>query len=602
MSFRYRLALFLIVTLAAVQGFTAICAYTYLRASLVDKAKRELVDATNMFMRQLDILSERVTGDVEILSLDYALRQAIAQQDHGTELSALRNHGRRVGATRMMLVGLDGMISADTGAVNSSGDAFAYSDVLANAASAGESTALANIGGNVYWIVVVPVRAPVVIAFIAACIPVDDALLEKLRTLSTVSRSIALATTNRAGRWQIVGRTANGPKNIPLPETVAGFGRAQTVSGDNGDYLTVTTRLNATKGSAPIVAVLAYPLDETFAAYRAVVLPVLFVLMLALIAAVSGALYVVRRASRPLEELAGTARRIARGDYTPPPLLAQKDEIGQLSQALTTMTQSIAEREAALTSAIASLELARNEAVSASNAKSQFLTNMSHELRTPLNAIVGFGEMLHQQVLGPLGLPRYVEYAGDICASGQHLLGLVSRMLDLADVETGALDIAQNKFDAGDLLAQCVASVRLAATKANVGLSIRGELQHWKIAGDAPRLRQTFTNILQNAVKFTPPKGQVTVSAVVESAGLVVRIQDMGVGMRAEDIALVTRPFHRLRHALDGRHQGAGLGLPYAHAIVALHGGTLTIRSAPHAGTTVVIALPLAQAKVSEAA
>ena len=73
MSFRYRLALFLIVTLAAVQGFTAICAYTYLRASLVDKAKRELVDATNMFMRQLDILSERVTGDVEILSLDYAL-------------------------------------------------------------------------------------------------------------------------------------------------------------------------------------------------------------------------------------------------------------------------------------------------------------------------------------------------------------------------------------------------------------------------------------------------------------------------------------------------------------------------------------------------
>jgi signal transduction histidine kinase len=83
---------------------------------------------------------------------------------------------------------------------------------------------------------------------------------------------------------------------------------------------------------------------------------------------------------------------------------------------------------------------------------------------------------------------------------------------------------------------------------------------------------------------------------------LVVRIEDTGVGMREEDIAVVTRPFHRLRHALDGRHQGAGLGLPYAHAIVALHGGTLTIKSALDVGTTVEIVLPRAAADVSEAA
>jgi len=602
MGFRYRLALFLVVTLAAVQALTALCAYTYLRASLVDKAKRELVDATNMFMRQLDILSERVTGDVEILSLDYALRQAIAQQDYGTELSALRNHGRRVGATRMMLVGLDGNISADTGAANASGRAFPYSDILSNASSSGESTALANLDGKVFWIVVVPVRAPVAIAFIAACIPVDNALLEKLRTLSTVSRSIALATTDREGRWTVVGRTVNGPKTIPLPSTAAAFGGAQTVSGDNGDFLTVTTRLDATKDSAPVLAVLSYPLNEAFAAYQSVLMPVLIVLALALLAAVAGAFLVVRRVSRPLEALAGAARRIAKGDYAPPPLLAQHDEIGQLSQALSTMTGSIAEREAALTSAISSLEVARNEAVSANEAKSQFLTNMSHELRTPLNAIVGFGEMLHQQVLGPVGVPRYVEYAADICASGQHLLGLVSRMLDLADVEDGTLNLTRGSIDGGDLLSQCVASVRLAATKAKVELSFFDNSGQWRLAGDAPRLRQAITNVLQNAVKFTLAGGRVTVSAAGDAAQFVVRIEDTGVGMRKEDIALVTRPFHRLRRALDGQHQGAGLGLPYAHAIIALHGGTLKIKSVLEVGTTVEIVLPLAIAGKSEAA
>ena len=602
MSFRYRLALFLVVTLTAIQAATAICAYTYLRASLVDKAKHELVDATGNFMRQLDTLSQRVAGDVEILSLDYALRQAIAQQDYGTELSALRNHGRRVGATRMMLVGLNGSITADTGAANAAGRAFPYSDILGRAANSGESTALANLEGKVYWIVVVPVRAPVPIAFIAACIPVDDALLEKLRSLSSMSRSIALATANRAGRWKIVGRTANGPTTIALPETAAGFAGTQAVSGDDGDYLTVTARLSAARDSAPVLAVLAYPINEAFAAYRAIVVPVLIVLAAALLAAVGGALLVVRSASRPLEALAGAARRIAEGDYAPPPLLAQRDEIGQLSQALNTMTQSIAEREAALTSAIGALEIARNEAISASEAKSQFLTNMSHELRTPLNAIVGFGEMLQQQVLGPLGVPRYIEYANDICTSGQHLLGQVSRMLELADVEAGTLTLTKRDIDAGDLLTKCVASVKLAATISNVTLSYSGATQVQRLTGDAPRLAQAITNILQNAVKFTPAGGCVLVSAGTENGRFVIRIEDTGIGMNEDDIALVTRPFYRLRHALDGRHQGAGLGLPYAHAIIGLHGGKLKIKSIVQAGTTVEIVLPLASPNISAAA
>src|SRR5665213_1742839 len=145
MGFRHRLALFLIVTLAAVQVLTALVAYSYLRHSLVEKAKVELTAATGVFLRQLGVLSERAADDVEVLSLDYALRQAIAQHDYQTELSALRNHGRRIGATRMILVGLDGAIAADTGAPMSAGRPFAYADLMDDSAVAGERTALATL-------------------------------------------------------------------------------------------------------------------------------------------------------------------------------------------------------------------------------------------------------------------------------------------------------------------------------------------------------------------------------------------------------------------------------------------------------------------------
>ncbi len=601
MGFRHRLALFLVVTLAAVQILTALVAYTYLRHSLVEKAKADLSAATGVFTRQLGILSERVADDVEVLSLDYALRQAIAQSDHGTELSALRNHGRRVGATRMMLIGLDGTISADTGAPNVYGGPFAFSGLLDESAMSGERTAMETLHGKIYWIVVVPIRAPVPIAFIAACIPVDDTLLEKLRALSTVPRSIALASLAANGRWMVLARTANSPRNIPLPAARDIASKTASVFDDRGDeFLTVTANLKSASHSQPVIAVLGYPMAEAFAAYRAVVQPVLLVLAGALFVAVALAMLVVRGMSRPLETLAASARRIAAGDYASPPSLGKRDEVGQLSGALIAMTRSIAEREAALTSAIASLEIARDQAVQANEAKSQFLANMSHELRTPLNAIMGFGEMLHHEVLGPLGVARYREYAGDICDSAQRLLALVSRMFDLAEVEAGRLTIEHKKISLGSVLQEAVGALRAAAQQAGINLTLSDEALP-EIEGDGTKLRLALISILHNAVKFTPAGGSVKVSAHAGASGIVMRIADSGVGMRAEDIAVVVRPFHRLRSAFDGKHQGAGLGLPFAKAIVELHGGMLHIESTPGVGTTVEVRLPR-QAKMSVAA
>jgi len=602
MGFRHRLALFLVVTLAAVQLLTGLVAYYYLRSSLLEQAKTELTAATGVFQRQLGMLSERVADDVQVLSLDYALRQAIAQHDHGTELSALRNHGRRVGATRMMLVGLDGRIDADTGAPGISGNAFSYSDLLDDSATTSEQTSLATLGNKIYWVVVTPVRAPVAIAFIAAWIPIDDAMLAKLGGLSDIPLSIALAAKIQ-NRWNVLARTNNGPSNAALASAPLERGREVTLDDSKrGEFFTVATALKTVSHSAPVAAVLGYPLAEAFSAYRAIVWPVLFFLAFALLLAVGGALFVVRNASRPLETLATTARRIAKGDYTPPPRLNGKDEIAQLSGALTVMTQSIADRETALTEMIGELEVARNEAVKANDAKSQFLANMSHELRTPLNAIVGFGEMLHQEILGPLGVARYREYAGDILSSGRRLLVLVSRMLDLAEVETGKFVIERKTLSAASALHQAVVAIRPIADKAGVRLLFESDNETSQVEGDAAKLLQAFTSILHNAVKFTPSGSDVCASLKVEPTGIAIRIADSGVGMSEADLEVVTRPFHRLRSALDGQHQGAGLGLPLAKAIIELHGGMLSIKSTSGSGTTVDIRLPAAGLRMSDAA
>jgi signal transduction histidine kinase len=599
MTFRRRLALFLIVTLIGVQVLSAAIGYAFLRHSLVEKGKRELTAEAAVFTRQLNVLSERATEGVEVLSLDYALRQAIAQRDYDTELSALRNHGHRIGATRMLLVGLDGKIAADTGAPFEQGGAFVYSDLLSEAAVDNRGTALATIDGRVYWIVAVPVLAPVPIAFIAACIPVDNALLDKLRAMSVEQRSIALATRTN-GTWQVVARTKDYT-NVTLPSRHAI--EASVVATHSREFLTVTAPLETATHSAPVFVILDYPLDEALAPYLAIAKPILAVVAGALVLALIGSMLIVRTFSQPLEQLAATARRIAGGDYTKPERLKQRDELGHLSDALINMTQSIAEREAALTSAIDSLEIARNEAVRANEAKSHFLANMSHELRTPLNAIVGFGEMLHQEVLGPLGVKRYGEYAGDIVGCGHHLLSLVAKMLDLADFEAGRLEIKREAVSLVTLLGNSITLLQPLADKAGVELRIAGDIAALpELAGDPGKLGTAIHGVLNNAVKFTPKGGKISVSAVRAKGAIRLAVEDTGIGMEPEDVAFVVRPFHRLRSALDGQHQGTGLGLPFAKAIVDQHGGTLTIYSVPGEGTRVEIVLPLAANALSDAA
>jgi two-component system, cell cycle sensor histidine kinase PleC len=223
-----------------------------------------------------------------------------------------------------------------------------------------------------------------------------------------------------------------------------------------------------------------------------------------------------------------------------------------------------------------------------------FLANMSHELRTPLNAIIGFGEMMHRGIMGPLGSPAYKEYAQHIHESGMHLLSLVEEMLDLAKVEAGKLQIERVPTQPGTLLSESLMMLRSTAEAAEVEIVVDRDSSRWpQLEGDPVKLKQVFVNLIGNAIKFTPAGGRVTISALFDRDRLRIRIRDTGVGIRTQDIPLVMQPFYRVDPALDSKHQGAGLGLPFAKSVIELHGGTLDIESEVGSGTTVSLTLPL---------
>ena len=288
-------------------------------------------------------------------------------------------------------------------------------------------------------------------------------------------------------------------------------------------------------------------------------------------------------------------------------------EIGHLGATFNAMADALAARYAAQQRAEKDLrelnatlesrvEERTIELANANRAKSMFLANMSHELRTPLNAIIGFGEMIHREIMGPIGVAAYKDYAQHIHESGMHLLSLVEEMLDLAKVEAGKLQIERVATRPGALLAESLIMLSSTAEAARVEIVVEGDPSTWPVLeGDPVKLKQIFVNLIGNAIKFTPAAGQVTVSAEIDEGGLHIRIRDTGIGMCTTDIPLVLQPFYRVNSVLDSKHQGAGLGLPFAKSVVELHGGTLAIESELGVGTTVTVTLPLVSRMVEAA-
>ncbi len=233
----------------------------------------------------------------------------------------------------------------------------------------------------------------------------------------------------------------------------------------------------------------------------------------------------------------------------------------------------------------------KTRAEDANQAKSKFLANMSHELRTPLNAIIGFSEIMESGMFGSLGADKYHEYCRDIRQSGQYLLEVINDILDMSKIEAGRMRLDFEDIELEHLLADAMRVV--SARAADKHLTLSAEIApaiHFK--ADRRALKQIALNLLSNAVKFTPEGGQVTVRGRLSGGAITIAIKDTGIGIEKEALRKLGRPFEQVESQLTKSHQGSGLGLAIAKSLTELHGGRMRIRSAPGAGTLVVVHLP----------
>ena len=244
-----------------------------------------------------------------------------------------------------------------------------------------------------------------------------------------------------------------------------------------------------------------------------------------------------------------------------------------------------AERDAA--------ERARRQAEEANRAKSRFLAAMSHELRTPLNAIMGFSEIISAEMLGPVQVERYKEYAHDIHRSGSYLLNLINDILDLSRIEAGKVEM---KEEVVDVVQEARAALDMVAMKAEArGQALRLDCaeDRVEVLGNARYIRQMWINLLGNAVKFTPEGGRITAAIRrLEGGNLALEVRDTGEGIPRNELRSVLQSFSRGASAVRKAVDGAGLGLAIVNGLARLHDAKLEIESEVGRGTTVRIVFP----------
>ena len=311
----------------------------------------------------------------------------------------------------------------------------------------------------------------------------------------------------------------------------------------------------------------------------------------------------LRIVSEPITHLAATARKISdEKDYSVRARVESRDETGLLVESFNAMLATIEAQNTALVDSNRRLEQrvaertvelqeAKERAEAADHLKSVFLATMSHELRTPLNSIIGFTGILLQGLVGPVN-DEQVKQLNIVKAASQHLLSLISDILDISKIEAGQLTVSPEAFDLGASIAKMMDVVRPMAEKKALTLSSVGVDGVLPCVSDIRRVEQVLLNLLSNAVKFTE-QGGVTLACIRTGTAYEITVIDTGIGISEADQVNLFKPFHQIDTGLSRRYEGTGLGLSICQKLAVILGGSIRVKSAKGAGSSFGFTLPV---------
>jgi signal transduction histidine kinase len=223
-----------------------------------------------------------------------------------------------------------------------------------------------------------------------------------------------------------------------------------------------------------------------------------------------------------------------------------------------------------------------------------FLRMVSHELRTPLNSIIGFSEIIASELYGPMEDPRYRNHAEIVRESGLKLLRLVNQVMEIARLEAGTADLDIHPELLVPALEEAASPFLYDAEARGIDIRIEGEPDLPPVMADSRALRTVVTNLLQNAMAFSPDGGVITISLARNTTSIWIRIRDQGPGVEPSQLTRLMRPFEQGEAALTRRSEGAGLGLPIVRLLCRAMKGALRLESAPGDGFTAIVRLPFA--------
>ncbi|NLF32689.1 MAG: HAMP domain-containing histidine kinase [Planctomycetes bacterium] len=298
----------------------------------------------------------------------------------------------------------------------------------------------------------------------------------------------------------------------------------------------------------------------------------------------------------PVGQLKAVADRVAEGDLTTRSEVRTGDEFEQLGDSFNEMLHAVQQSQHQLRTANRALDLKLNELTEsnvalfeANRLKGEFLANISHELRTPLNSIIGFAELLSES-----DDARIKRYGGNILTPARMLLRMINDLLDLARVEASNVKLTVTRVSPSDICETLVSLVTPQAEKKNLRLTLEVDGTPPIIRTDAGKVQQILYNLLDNAIKFTPAGGSVTVRATfdADADAIVIDVTDTGPGISEADQPHIFEKFYQADASTTRAHGGVGLGLAIARDLATILGGTLTLRSTPSEGTTFTLTLP----------